>query len=243
MFEIGRLTRLELGYVGETESRSIQIDVREWLAKWPAAVIAVWVTRADKASYTAATEVEDGILTWTMTAGDTAQAGEGMAQIRALDPDETGAIYKSRVVPTRVYASLDEMYNNPDAPDPMERWANQAAIYKEEAYRARGEAQAAAAEAEQSAEAAAASEAQAERAVEGVQAYESSAQEHAENSAFYAGKAKLFATLAEQSAATHGFFYTYIDDDGHLHYVRSDGLEDLNMRIEEGRLIASYGVA
>ena len=159
MLEIGRLTRLELGYVGETESRSIQIDVSEWLERWPQAVIAIWVRRPDKTGYTAATEVEDGILTWNVTAGDVAQAGDGMAQIKALDPMDTGAIYKSRTVATKIYASLEEMSSDPDAPDPMESWANQAAIYKEEAYRAKEAAQAAAAEANASAENAAESEA------------------------------------------------------------------------------------
>lgn len=81
------------------------------------------------------------------------------------------------------------------------------------------------------------------QAAEDIGNFESQAEAHAEDAAGFAGRAKMFATLAEQSAATHGFFYTYIDDNGHLHYVRSDGLSDLNMRIQNGRLIASYGVA
>lgn len=187
MFEIGRLTRLELGYVGETESRRIQIDVSEWLQRWPLAVIAVWVIRADKDGYFAATEVEDGILTWTVTAGDVAQAGEGMVQIRALDPHDTGAIYKSRIVPTRVYTSADEMYNDPDAPDPMESWANQAAIYKADAERARDEAE--------------------EQAI-----------------------------LAEQAAAKSGFIQFEIDENGRLHYIKTENVT-LEFGLEEGRLV------
>ena len=81
------------------------------------------------------------------------------------------------------------------------------------------------------------------KAANDISSFESNAQKHAEDSAEYAGKSKMYATLAEQSAATHGFFYTYIDKNGHLHYVRSDGLSDLNMRVENGRLIANYGLA
>lgn len=153
MLEIGRLTRLELGYVGETDSRRVQIDVSEWLQRWPGAVIAVWVRKPepDKMGYYANTEVEDGILTWVVTSGDVSQAGEGLAQIKALDPDGMGAIYKSRTVGTKIYASLEEMTSDPTAPDPMESWANKAAIYKEEAYRAKEEAIEASEEAVQSA--------------------------------------------------------------------------------------------
>lgn len=142
LLEIGRLTRLELGYVGETDSRRVQIDVSEWLQRWPGAVIAVWVRKPepDKTGYYANTEVEDGILTWVVTSGDVSQAGDGLAQIKALDPDGMGAIYKSRTVGTKIYASLEEMTSDPTAPDPMETWANKAAIYKEEAYRAKEEA-------------------------------------------------------------------------------------------------------
>lgn len=80
-------------------------------------------------------------------------------------------------------------------------------------------------------------------AAESIEGFESNAEKYAKDSAMYAGNSKMFATLAEQSAASHGFFYTYIDKNGHLHYVRSDGLMDLNMRVENGRLIASYGMA
>ncbi|MBP3649189.1 MAG: hypothetical protein J6K73_05355 [Clostridia bacterium] len=69
------------------------------------------------------------------------------------------------------------------------------------------------------------------------------AERFAGEAAGHAGRAEMFATLAEQDAATHGFFYTYIGNDGHLHYVRSDGMSDLNLRIENGRLIGNYGVA
>ena len=59
-----------------------------------------------------------------------------MAQVRAIVPGGDGAIYKARIVRTKIAASLDDMEQDEDAPDPMETWANKAAVYKDEAFRA-----------------------------------------------------------------------------------------------------------
>ena len=136
MYEIGRMTKLELGYVGEENSRVIEIDVSEWKATWPDAVIAIWLTNPVNKGYWANTEEQDGVLRWTIGAGDVEHAGEGMAQVRAIVPGGDGAIYKARIVRTKIAASLDDMEQDEDAPDPMETWANKAAAYKDEAYRA-----------------------------------------------------------------------------------------------------------
>lgn len=151
MHEIGRLARLELGYVGETNSRVIEIDVSEWLERWPDAIIVAWHERPDKYGYWANTSEEDGILSWTIHSGDVAVAGEGFLQVRAIMPKGDGKIYKSRVVRTRTYASLEEWMNDPDAPDPMEAWANVAAVARAEAVAARDAAEQHAYNAEESA--------------------------------------------------------------------------------------------
>lgn len=241
-FEIGRLTRLELGYVGENNSREIQIDMNEWLERWPDGKIAVDVLKPGrKEYYLADTTVEDGILTWTVSYTDVAAAGRGMAQISIHDFG-TGRVYKSRTVETIIKASAD-MEEDLEAPHPMDTWVARAVEAKEGALAAGAVAEEQARAATNAAAEAAESANAAENSIEGVHELESRAEMHANDSAKYAGQSKLYATLAEQSAATHGFFYTYIGDDGHLHYVRSDGMEDLELRIENGRLIASYGVA
>lgn len=147
-YEIGRLTRLELGYVGETGTREILIDMTEWLERWPDGNIAVDVLKPGrKEYYLADTMVEDGILTWTVTYADVAKAGRGMAQISLYD-FATGKVYKSRCVETIIKASAD-MEEDLEAPHPMDTWVARAVAAKEEAI----EASEAAMAAEQGAEA------------------------------------------------------------------------------------------
>lgn len=129
-FEIGRLTRLDLGYVGETGSREIQIDMSEWLERWPDGRIAVDVLKPGrKEYYLADTTVEDGILTWTVTYTDVAKAGRGMAQISIYDFG-SGKVYKSRCVETIIRESAD-MAEDLEAPHPMDTWVARAVEAKE----------------------------------------------------------------------------------------------------------------
>lgn len=118
--------------MGEANSRTYQIDMGEWLERWHDAVFAIWVKRPDGTKYFANTECADGILTWTIGSGDVAEAGDGLAQVQAIDPSED-KIYMSRVVRTKVYASLSDMESDPDADDPMTVWANRAIVARDEA--------------------------------------------------------------------------------------------------------------
>lgn len=123
-FKIGQLTRLDLGYVGENASRCIEINVSDWLGRWPNAIIALTVQRPTEDDlYIPATEIENGILSWLVLQSDTAIAGEGLAQFRALDP-ESGSCYVSRVVETIV---TESMYGttDPEAPDKSSGWVNE----------------------------------------------------------------------------------------------------------------------
>lgn len=149
-FEIGRLTRLELGFVGENESREIQIDMSEWLERWPDGKIAVDVLKPGrKEYYLADTTVEDGILTWTVSYADVAAAGRGMAQISIYDFG-TRRVYKSRTVETIIKASAD-MEEDLEAPHPMDTWVARAVEAKEKAMEAEEEAESWAEKAEQAA--------------------------------------------------------------------------------------------
>lgn len=125
-FEIGKLTRLALGYVGENETRIIRIDMAQWLEKYPNAMIAVQVIRpVDRHKYFAAYEMEDGILEWAVTAAEVINAGKGLVQFTAYDP-ETKQEYKSRVVETLVASSLEGFSDYVLAEtDPANKWVNQ----------------------------------------------------------------------------------------------------------------------
>lgn len=123
-FEIGKLTRLNLGYVGENGTRKIVVDMNEWLRVWPDAIIAVTVCRPNESAlYIAPTTIEDGILSWDVSRADVAIAGRGYAQFRASDA-KTGQRYKSRVVETIIHASI-EGANDDQAPDAAKGWVDQ----------------------------------------------------------------------------------------------------------------------
>ena len=200
-FDIGRLTRLELGYVGETETREIQIDVSEWLERWPGGGIAIDVLRPGrKAYYLADTEVEDGTLTWTVTYTDVAAAGRGLAQISIYD-FATGKVYKSRTVETIIREAID-MEEDVDAPHPMDTWVARAVAAKEGAIAASREAEASA-EAAQTAEAgAAASRDTATEAAEAAQAAAADAAKSRDTATDAAGDAQADATAAAASSTT-----------------------------------------
>ena len=114
MLEIGKITRLGLGYVGEANSRVIEVDVSAWLEQWPDAAIAVIVQRPEEDGfYVAATEVQNGVLSWTVGSYDVGKPGLGMAQFRAYgrpenEDESSRTIYMSRVVGTKINASMAE---------------------------------------------------------------------------------------------------------------------------------------
>lgn len=121
-FEIGKLTRLPLGYQGESNSRTLEIDVQEWLDKWPGAAVNIMVRRPGETEYyPAASQVEDGILIWAPTRADLFIAGKGEAQI--ILTDENDVELRTRVVETIISPSIAGTEG--EAPEAMEGWVHQ----------------------------------------------------------------------------------------------------------------------
>lgn len=105
MFEIGRLTRLAMGYESESNSRPIEICVADWLADWPGATIGLLLMRpGEDTYYPAASKVVDGVLHFTPSRADMAIPGDGLAQI--VMTDENDVELRSRVVRTMIECSL-----------------------------------------------------------------------------------------------------------------------------------------
>lgn len=123
--EIGSLTRLPLGYVGESEARVIEIHVSSWLKEFPGSKIVVEVVRPDKKIYFAPTTLENGILRWTVGADEVMVAGRGYAQFAVVNVI-TNKEYRSRIVETIIAPSLEEFTKEElEASDPAKKWANQ----------------------------------------------------------------------------------------------------------------------
>lgn len=122
--KIGQLTSIPLGYVGEQDTRTIRIDVRDWLNEYPGSLVMVQVVRpVDRYKYLAALTMENGILAWTVGPGETDYAGKGLAQIVLYNPD-TKQEYKSRVVGTLVGESLAGFNEALEASDPAKGWVD-----------------------------------------------------------------------------------------------------------------------
>ena len=126
MYDIEHLPGIfTLGYLGETNFRTIEIDMSAWLDEIPNGVASVIHIRpgesADQA-YMAITSFENGILRWTITALDLGNYdGYGTMQIslHGMDGNEH-QIGKSENVRTRVNASATDMGG--DVPDAQQAW-------------------------------------------------------------------------------------------------------------------------
>lgn len=129
--EIGKLTKLPLGYSGESGTRNIQIDMTAWIKAFAGAVIVVYALRPDRYPYFPAIEMQDNILTWEVDAAEVSIPGKGWAQIAAVDP-KTGKEYHSRVVQTEVYKSLEE-FQGATASEPAQKWVLQVLKARDEA--------------------------------------------------------------------------------------------------------------
>lgn len=120
--EIGKLTRLPLGIAGESNSRVIRVDVRDWLEEWPGAAVNVIVCRpGEDEYYPASTEVKDGILTWKISRADVQIPGRGVAQFVLTDSNDVEL--RSRVVETMIACSIRGTQGS--APDPATGWVHE----------------------------------------------------------------------------------------------------------------------
>jgi len=131
MYEIGKLPTLHLGRQGERNTTHIQIDVTPWMERYPTAGITLIVIRPredEDAAYIASTEwihdEETGtyVLSWIPNSGDTAIAGRGVAEVRAVVRGENGedVIKKSVTVRTSIAPAIEE---SSDPPGPtQEGW-------------------------------------------------------------------------------------------------------------------------
>ena len=116
-YEIGKLTRLNLGNQGESNSRPIEIDVTDWLKTWPDATLGLLVKRPGEETFAPVTiSVQNGLLKWTPTRADTEIAGEGKAQF--VLTDENDVELRSRVVNIIIAESMPGSVG--EAPGPLE---------------------------------------------------------------------------------------------------------------------------
>lgn len=137
-FDVCKLSRLQLGKQGENKATVINIDVADWLERWPEAAIQLVHVRHDEDTpYEVTNTVVTGrYLTWTVTSTDTAIAGKGIAEIRAIDGD---VLKKSRIIETIVEPAVEGTTG--ETPDALADWAAKLATAVQEAQSALDEVQ------------------------------------------------------------------------------------------------------
>ena len=84
-YSVDKLAGIDLGRQGENLARTVEIDVSALLSRWPEAVISLLVKRKQDAEpYIADAHVVGGVLDWLISAADTASAGDGKVELRAV---------------------------------------------------------------------------------------------------------------------------------------------------------------
>lgn len=107
--------RVKLGRQGENGTQSVVIDANDWLVSLQGCTFMVVATRpGEHELYVPDITVTNGMITWPIMAQDTACAGAGRAEVRALKGD---AIKKSKLFRTWIEPALDgEVGGTPTVP-------------------------------------------------------------------------------------------------------------------------------
>ena len=107
--------RVKLGRQGENETQTVVIDANDWLVSLQGCAFMVVAMRpGERELYVPDVTVSGGVITWPITAQDTACAGAGRAEVRALKGD---AVKKSKLFRTWIEPALDgEINGTPTVP-------------------------------------------------------------------------------------------------------------------------------
>lgn len=195
---------VDIGYVGETNFREIQIDMAPWMEEVPGGVPMIIHIRPGEFAedaYIAATTVNDNVLSWQIQESDLgSSAGEGMMQIWLVKPSEDDTRRgKSVMVKTIVNEAID---NSDTIPEPQEPWMEQMVDLTAQTISAAEETAENAENAAASETAAAASEAAAAASETAAAASATAAAGSAADAATYKNGAISYAQQAASSAST-----------------------------------------
>ncbi len=112
---VAELLEVKLGRQGENDTQTVVIDCSAWLTQLPGCTLMIAATRpGEREIYLPEVTVDSGVVTWPILEQDTACAGTGRAEVRAMLNDK---IKKSALFRTRVEPAL-EGDGSPDAPTP-----------------------------------------------------------------------------------------------------------------------------
>lgn len=236
--------RIYLGKRSETGVHDVRIDCTAWRKLWPALSISIMVKPPDdEAAYPAQTHMEDDVIVWTVNSADTARVGRGSAEIVGI---ADGKKKLSATFVTYVNATITDVTGDP--PEHVKPWLDDVLKTASDAYTSAEAAAGSATDARESAaDAARSADAAGNSRVEAA-TYSASASESAARAAKYMGNASesaadayLSAERSEQAAATHGYVFFEVNDEGHLIMTKTENVEGLDFQLNEGRLEVIYG--
>jgi len=118
---------LFLGFVGENDSRSIEIDCDTVYKEFPDAVQTMIVTPPEGDSYPVVTYLNGDIVTWPLAGGDVSVAGDGEIQLTFTKGSKVLRSYRGR---TRIFPSI---VGEADPPEPWTDWMTQFIAMKDAA--------------------------------------------------------------------------------------------------------------
>ena len=96
---------VKLGRQGENDTQNVRIDCSDWLTELPNCQLMIAALRpGEREIYVPEVTVSGGVVTWPIMAQDTALAGVGRAEVRALLNEK---VKKSVLFKTRIEPALD----------------------------------------------------------------------------------------------------------------------------------------
>jgi len=122
MIDLTKTSTIYIGRHGEHHYRQIEFDVSSLLKdEHPSSALHAFFKRPDGITYPVVTNYNDGTLTWSPSATDTANVGVGRLEIRVVNGEVIG---KSVNIITIVEPALDDGGSAPPDP-PAQEWVNQ----------------------------------------------------------------------------------------------------------------------
>ena len=115
--EVLKLRKVKLGRQGENGTQDVVIDCSAWMPELSGCELMIAAMRpGERKLYLATVTVADNVVTWPILAQDTARAGWGRAEVRAM---LNGQIRKSRLFVTYIEPSIEDdgSANPPTPPD------------------------------------------------------------------------------------------------------------------------------
>ena len=234
-----------IGRRGTYETEEVVFDVSYLVESYGAGTAALLVKRPQDTTAYPATILQSGnTVTWVISNVDTVYKGHGECELYWY---VDSGLAKSIIWDITILRDVGDTIDSP--PDPYETWIDSLTELGSEtsaAAIAAQEAQTAAETAQEKAEAA-------QTAAETAQGIAEDAQEDAEaqalkaegfavgeqngvpvqsGSPYFMNNAEFYADVAAQAASNAGWVYFYIDEDGYLHYVKTENC-DLDFYIDD----------